>query len=122
MNRSDFTALIIGIHEDRTSLLLSKAHDYATDDVLSNFKRMNTICTQLNINTARSAWDCAMFLLVLKLERWCNLTNKGETPKHERIEDTVKDLHNYIDLAYGCQIEGGISELLDRNSRYGNSR
>ena len=106
MNRSDFTALTSGIQEDRTALLISKAHDYATDDVLSNFKRMNKICAQLNINTARSSWDCAMFLLMLKVDRWCNLTNAEKKPANESIADTVKDLHNYIDLAYGCQVEG----------------
>jgi hypothetical protein len=105
MNRSDFTALTTGIHEDRMSLILKKAADYATEDVLSNFKRMSDTCARLNIAPARSACDCALFLLVLKVDRWCNLRNKGEKPRNESVEETVRDLHNYIDLAYACEKE-----------------
>ncbi len=39
------------------------------------------------------------------MDRWCNLLNKGTPPKNESIRDTVLDLHNYIDLAYACDIE-----------------
>lgn len=103
MNRSDFTALISGIHNDRCGLLLSKGHDYATEDILSNFKRMGELCNLLGIDTSKGSWDCAMFLVLLKLDRWCNLRRKEDSPQNESIEDTVKDLHNYTDLAYGCQ-------------------
>ena len=105
MNRSDFTALTTGVHQARMNLMLGKSHDYATDDVLSNFKRMNHVCELFGINTSRGAWDCAMFLALIKIDRWCNLVNSDKAPVNEKIEDTVCDLHNYIDLAYGIKEE-----------------
>lgn len=105
MNRSDFTALITDIHLTRCDLILAKGHDYATKDILSNFKRVNILCKTLDIDVRRSPWDCAMFLKILKIDRWCNLVNSGKTPKNESIKDTVCDEHNYTDLAYACEME-----------------
>lgn len=106
MNRSKMVAEVQAIHCARMDLLTSKGADYAHDeDALANFKRMRTICAQLDVNPARSPADCALFLALLKLDRWCNLRRKGTEPKHESVQDTVKDLHNYIDLAYLCSLE-----------------
>ena len=80
MNRDTFIAETNDIRMGRDKLLLGKSHDYATDDVLSNFKRMSQLCNLLNINPARSAGDCGRFLMLLKIDRWCNLMNSGKTP------------------------------------------
>ncbi len=96
------------IHDDtetRLHVFADKSNDYATDDALSNFKRMNILCKTLDIDVRRSPGDCARFLQVLKLDRKCNLLSKGVEPKNESIKDTVMDEHNYSDLAYGCDIE-----------------
>jgi len=105
MNRSDFVAILSDIHESRTALLINKGADYATDDVLSNFKRVHAVCKELDINPSSSSTDAALFLIVLKIDRWCNLRRAGAKPKNESVKDTIKDLHNYVDLAYACQVE-----------------
>lgn len=100
-----FLELIEAIHRERVMLCETKGHDYATEDTLSNFKRMHTYCAQMNISPARSPADCALFLALLKFDRWCNLRAKGASPKNESVQDTIKDLHNYIDLAYACEVD-----------------
>lgn len=105
MNRDDFNAIINGIHSFRMGLMASKGQDYANEDILANFKRMSILCDTIGINPARSPVDCALFLTLLKLDRWCNLRAKGATPKNESVKDTVADLHNYVDLALGCDSE-----------------
>ena len=104
MDRSDFVAITTDIHLARMDLMIDKSEDYAGEDVLANFKRMNQLASLLGISTEKSPTDCALFLALLKLDRWCNLRKKGVTkPRNESIKDTVKDLHNYIDFAYACE-------------------
>lgn len=105
MNRAEFTEIYNATHEQRSKLMLGKAEDYANTDVLANFKRMSIICETLNINPGKSPTDCAMFLMLLKIDRWCNLRNKGTEPQNESVKDTINDLHNYIDLAYACEVD-----------------
>lgn len=89
----------------RNALMLSKRHDYANVDVLANFKQLNQLCKTLSIDVQRSPADCARFLLLLKIARWCNLINKGVEPMNETMEDTILDLLNYVELADACDIE-----------------
>jgi hypothetical protein len=105
MNRSDFLARVSRTDTTRLDLLLKKNKDYATEDFLSNFKRVHTVCKAWNIDPRRSAGDCARFLVVLKTDRWCNLIGKDTKPANESVEDTINDLHNYIDLASACDKE-----------------
>ena len=105
MNRDQLIAETKDVELARYDLLLKKGQDYATEDVLSNFKRMNKLCELLNINCARSPADCARFLMMLKVDRWCNLVGSDKKPQNESVKDTVMDLHNYIDLAYACEVE-----------------
>ena len=105
MDRSTFIAEVTGIHTDRCGLLIEKNRDYATEDFLSNFKRVHQICKVWDIQPARSPADCARYFVVFKIDRWCNLISKQQEPRNESIRDTVLDLHNYIDLAYACDKE-----------------
>lgn len=82
-----------------------KSDDYANEEALSNFIRMHLLCNILGINPSRSPADCARFLMMLKVDRWCNLINTKSNPKNESVLDTVIDLHNYCDLAYACDID-----------------
>jgi len=106
MDRPTFIAEVTSMHLNRCDLLIDKNKDYATEDFLSNFKRMHQLCKILDIDVRRSPGDCARFLMVLKVDRWCNLISKGTPPKNESIRDTVLDDHNYTDLAYACDMEG----------------
>ena len=85
MDRSTFIAEITGIHTDRCGLLIDKNKDYATEDFLSNFKRVNQLCKILDIDVRRSPGDCGRFLALLKLDRWCNLVSKGTKPRNESV-------------------------------------
>ena len=102
MERRHLVAEVTAIHLTRCDLLIRKGDDYSDEDVLANFKRMSQLCELLRINPARSATDAALFLVLLKFDRWTNLRAKGVDPKNESITDTVCDFHNYIDLAYAC--------------------
>lgn len=105
MNSKDYFALMDETNIARKNLSQGKTHDYATDDVLSNFKRMNKMCQILNIDPRRSPGDNARYLALLKLDRWCNLANKKDVPQCEKLNDTKLDLHNYIDLGFACEID-----------------
>ena len=107
MDRSKLVAEVTTIHLARCALLISKGDDYAGEDVLANFKRMSQLCNLLRVDPAGSATDAALFLALLKLDRWTNLRSKGTMPKNEAIKDTIYDLHNYIDLAYTSSIDEG---------------
>lgn len=86
-------------------LLLNKSKDYANEDVLANFKRMSYLAGTLGIYPHVSPADCALFLALLKVDRWTNLRRKGASPKNESVKDTVMDLLNYVELAYCCDVE-----------------
>jgi len=95
---ADFEKMVNELHEARMKLMVNKRHDYATKDVLSNFKRMSNLCkaTRLDLSTA---FGCAMFLVLLKIDRITNIIAESKQPKNESLADTYMDLHNYIDLA-----------------------
>lgn len=105
MNKSDQTAIFGDIHLTRMNLMSGKGHDYAGEDVLSNFKRMSQMAKLLDIDVRRSSADCGLFLTLLKVDRWCNLRQKKAAPKNESVKDTVMDLLNYVELAYCCEVE-----------------
>ena len=105
MEQQQFNELMQTINEERAELCGNKSKDYATVDVLSNFKRVNSLCQLLHIDVGRSPADCARFLMMLKIDRWCSLARKSTRPTNESIGDTILDLHNYIDLAYACEVE-----------------
>ena len=104
MNNKVYTALVANIHIARTALSSKKSKDYANADYLSNFKRMHIMCKTLDIDPRRSPADCALFLTLLKLDRWTNLRSKGVAPQNEGVVDTIYDFHNYIDLGYACDV------------------
>lgn len=110
MNRRDFIQMVSDLNEERLQLCASKSFDYATEDALSNFKRVTQVCRVWDIDVRRSPADCADFLTVLKLDRKFNLRDKP--PQNESVKDTILDLHNYVDLSYACDSE--IREVLDK--------
>lgn len=90
--------------ERRWKLRDSKGHDYATDDILSNFKRMSIITDRWNIDITRPE-GVALFYALLKIDRLCNLIFTNKTPMNESLQDTIDDLKNYIDLMEECILE-----------------
>ena len=99
MNQEQVIKLVDSINEKRRRLLQKRNQDYAEDnDFFKNFREVWSICEVLDINTSNSMEDCALFMVVMKLQRYCNL--RGRDPEGEVVEDTVVDFHNYLDIAY----------------------
>ena len=99
MNRDDLEDLSCGLYHRRTQLMRNKSHDYADEDVLSNFKRLAEICKVWGIDVTQPS-GCAEYLAILKLDRYFNLKAQGKTPANESIQDTFQDLANYLDLLH----------------------
>lgn len=94
--------------EKRNKIRKSKAKDYATDDVLSNFKRVSQLIGILGVD-ASTPHGIAMVYALLKIDRLCNLVfRKVSKPENESLEDTINDLKNYIDLLHENLIEEGV--------------
>lgn len=88
----------------REAIMIKKSEDYSTDtDALLNFKQVSKVCFILGIDPSTRSEDAVFFFVIHKLQRWLNLRNRD--PKNESVQDTIDDLHNYIDLAYAAMVE-----------------
>jgi len=94
MNNSNFKALLNSFQETQRTLLTSKGHDYANEDLLSNFKITAAV-------EGRSKEEVVLTLISTKVVRLSNLL-KSKNPKHESLEDTLIDLANYSFLLNAC--------------------
>lgn len=101
MIREDFTKLMLQRFEKRKEINYKKSKDYATDDVLSNFKRVGKVIEIMRIKELSAPLTYCFTLIILKLDRWINLLISKQPPQNEPIEDTILDLQNYIDLTDG---------------------
>jgi hypothetical protein len=83
------------------AVVVKKNKDYASrEDAFQSFKIGSGIVRLLNIDAATPRGD-ALCCIVRKLARLCNLEHQSiATPANEPIEDTVRDLHVYLDLYY----------------------
>ena len=99
MNRDTFVDGTREFYLRRLLLMSDKSHDYADEDVLSNFKRLAEICKVWGIDVATPS-GCAEYLAVLKLDRYFNLKAQGKDPANETVDDTFQDLANYLDLLH----------------------
>jgi len=107
MNQETFLKMAKEKFKKRIELTLRKSHDYATDDILSNFKRMANLAETLQIGRpCWEAWDMALLLLMLKIDRLNNLLRNEKKPENESIKDTELDMGNYSDLLSGLIYEG----------------
>ncbi len=82
----------------------SKRHDYANEDVLSNFKTVSLAAKSLGINIGDPV-GYSLFMVLLKIARLNNLLNQEKTPNNETIDDSFLDGINYFKLAYCCYKE-----------------
>ena len=103
MKQETFLKMAKEKFKKRIKLTLKKSHDYATNDILSNFKRMANLAEILQIGKPRwEARDMALLLLMLKIDRLNNLSRNEKSPQNESIEDTQLDMGNYMDLLDAC--------------------
>ena len=98
MTNETYVKITDDLHKKRMDIFHKKSHDYAGQDVLSNFKRLATAAKALEIDV-QSAWGYALFMALLKIDRINNLVKNGKTPANESIDDSFLDAHNYLDLS-----------------------
>lgn len=87
-----------------TDLTVSKAHDYANVDVLSNFKSVSSAAKELGVDITTPT-GYALFMVLLKIARLTNLIKSGKLPNNESLDDTFLDGINYFKLSYCCFLE-----------------
>lgn len=104
MNKEREIELIKEIDDKLLTIIKNKGNDYATEDVLSNFKRLSKASKELNINTQTNV-GFALFMTLMKIDRVSNLLNSEKTPANESVNDSFEDGINYLKLAYLCHIE-----------------
>ena len=104
MTREQEIELITGMDKGLMDILISKSKDYATEDVLSNFKRLSSAVKSLNL-TLDTPWGYALFMTLMKLDRINNLLSSNKTPSNESVDDSFADGINYLKLAYCCYKE-----------------
>ena len=97
MNRDTFVDGVVDFYLRRVKLMTAKSHDYADEDVLSNFKRLAKICKVWGVDVTTPS-GCAEYLAILKLDRYFNLKRQNKDPANETVDDTFQDLANYLDL------------------------
>jgi len=93
----------IGLIEEIDAKMLDiiklKRNDYATEDVLSNFKRLSQVASIIGIDVHTPS-GYALFMVLLKIDRINNLLTSGKTPSNESVDDSFFDGINYLKLAY----------------------
>jgi len=107
MNREDYEEFMQDSFRRRLELARRKGADYATENIISNFKRMAKVIETLRVDPTKPH-GVALIYALLKIDRLCNLLSKNTRPRNESLQDTVDDLKNYIDLLEACLIEEGI--------------
>jgi len=99
MEKSKQIELYQQIDEKILKVASSKAHDYATQDVLNNFKTVSAAAKELGLNVTDPT-NYALFMVLLKIARISNLINNNKWPNNESVEDSFLDGINYFKLAY----------------------
>jgi hypothetical protein len=89
---------------DIEETLGKKGHDYATEDMLSNFKRLSKLSKILGINTT-TPLGYALFMVLMKLDRICNIFYRKRSCKNESLSDSFRDLIGYALLAWAIYEE-----------------
>jgi hypothetical protein len=89
------------LHDQIIKVTTSKRHDYANEDVLSNFKGVSQAAKSLGIDVTNPT-GYSLFMVLLKIARLSNLLNSGKIPNNESIDDSFLDGINYFKLAYCC--------------------
>jgi hypothetical protein len=105
----DFFKMVKDGAERRLKLLEKKGHDYSKSDIdqLSVFKKAATIANALEVDgcTTHTGSGMATYQFIIKQVRDANLKQSGKVPLNESREDTIDDMHNYIDLKTANEID-----------------
>lgn len=108
MKAEEYEKLVEDSVKRRLDIARKKRADYATEDILSNFKRVGEAARTLQIPQLwikEPALAYALFMVIMKADRLANLTVKGTPAQNEALEDTWDDMKNYSDLAEAIYLE-----------------
>ena len=105
MKRDEFENLLRSWFNDTLEVTQRKGHDYATDDVLANFKRMHKVCKLYGVRPDKRIQDVFWFYVFIKIDRLRNLVCKEEAPENEAKDDSYGDWVNYIYLLRAIEEE-----------------
>jgi len=97
--------------EEERKLAIDKGHDYATEDVLANFRRMHRACQIYDINPSERIMDVYLFYMLIKFDRICNLVHSDKEPRNESLQDSFADHRMYNNLARMELIDEGAAEF-----------
>ena len=111
MDSKTFNEYLEDTQQKQVEILVRKSHDYADEDILSNFKRNSQIARDFKIDYSED-YHHALMMTLMKIDRIQNLIGQGKTPKNESIQDTLIDWINYTLLTTAC-----IKEMLDEKAQ-----
>ncbi len=118
MNSKDYGKIRDASMERRKALGAKKRADYATEDVLSNFKRLGEAARVLRIDALlklHPALGYSTFMEIMKIDRRINVILNGNNPQNELMTDTFDDQKNYTDLSEAIYLE--LSGLVEQGKR-----
>lgn len=114
MTSQEQLELIEKLDNKTLSLIKLKSNDYASEDVLSNFKIVSNVIKTIGINPATPE-GYATLMVILKFVRIWNLKTEGKDIKNESLLDSYEDAINYLKLAYCCEVENNNSKFIRAN-------
>jgi hypothetical protein len=114
MTSQEQLELIEKLDNKTLSLIKSKSNDYASEDVLSNFKIVSNVIKTIGINPATPE-GYATLMVILKFVRIWNLKTESKDIKNESLLDSYEDAINYLKLAYCCEVENNNSKFIRAN-------
>lgn len=98
MDKKTLDDLLVKWNDNKIALANSKGHDYANDDILANFKRMNRACAIYDIRPGERIEDTFLYYILIKIDRIVNLLHFNKEPSNESLDDTLQDIGLYIEL------------------------
>ena len=93
MNEDPFNSVMLKTLQDCQGVLAKKRHDYGDHNFIDTAAIASVICGREIL-----PHEVAAVLMGIKMARYGNLIFSGKAALHESVEDTIKDLVNYVVL------------------------
>lgn len=114
MTSQEQLELIQKLDTKTLDIIKLKGNDYASEDILSNFKIVSNVIKIIGIDPATPE-GYATLMVILKFVRIWNLKTEGKDIKNESLLDSYEDAINYLKLAYCCEVENNNSKFIRAN-------
>jgi len=114
MTHQEQIDLIQKLDNKTLDIIKLKGNDYASEDILSNFKIVSNVVKTIGIDSTTPE-GYATLMVILKFVRIWNLKTEGKDIKNESLLDSYEDAINYLKLAYCCEVENNNSKFIKVN-------